>query len=347
MADAGGELAGTVVCRRLGHLRVSLVEGGPGELLRPGRLVDRTGDGVLRVCRPLTGEIVVHQDGRRAPARSPDLVCFDSSAPYRVVFPERFRMMEMRLPHRWAGLDPSDARLLTASPWPGTRGPGALLSSLLAGIEPHCREPEDSLGPVGDSFAGLTGALLTERMKAVAPGTARTGTAMMPRIQTFIRGQLGDPQLSPALVARHCNISLRYLQKLFEEQGTSPARSIRDQRLARCEAELADACFDHLPVSLIGERAGFVGASQFSRLFRIRYDLPPREYRRRAQAGRAETCRHRTGHRRSAQGSGRCARIPQSACALGQGATGASLTVDGRPAETTVDHEEEQCPQCR
>jgi AraC-like DNA-binding protein len=291
MVDAGGKLSGTVVGKQLGHLRVSLVEGGPGELLRPGRLVDPTGDGFLRMCRPLAGEIVVHQDGRRAPVRSPDLVCFDSSAPYRVVFPEPFRMMEVLLPHRWVGLDPSDARRLAATPWPGTRGPGALLSSLLAGIELHCRESDDSLGLVGDSFAGLTWALLTERMKAMAPGTAQTRTAMMPRIQAFIRDRLGDPQLSPQLVARHCNISLRYLQKLFEENGTSPARSIRDQRLERCRAELVDACFDHLPVFLIGERAGFVGASQFSRLFRIRYDLPPREYRRRAQAARAETCR--------------------------------------------------------
>ena len=104
--------------------------------------------------------------------------------------------------------------------------------------------------------------------------------AMLSRIKAFARGRLDDPDLKPEMLAQHHHISLRYLQKLFQEHDASPASWIRDERLSRAAFELQDPRFSHLPIAVVGERAGLYGASHFSRLFRARYGVSPREYRR-------------------------------------------------------------------
>ncbi|MFD9069067.1 helix-turn-helix domain-containing protein [Streptomyces lasiicapitis] len=280
------ELKGTTGWHRFGGVQVSLIEGGPHKLVRPGRLIDPTQDGYLHVCRPLSGAIWVFQDGRHGVAQEGQLICFDSTRPYKAVMPESFRMVHLLVSHRLMGVTNADARLLTAHPWPGTQGLAALVSMFLGGLDEHAGQIGTAMDLLGGSVAGLTAALFAERMSALAGGVEAARQALMLRIQTHIKERLADPELSSADVARRHNISVRYLQKLFREHGTSPARWIRGQRLARCRADLADPGFDHLPVAAIGERAGLYGPSHFSRLFRDRYGITPREFRRdRAAAG--------------------------------------------------------------
>lgn len=104
--------------------------------------------------------------------------------------------------------------------------------------------------------------------------------AMLQRVKHFARSRLADPELKPEMLAQHHHISLRYLQKLFQEHGQSPASWIRDERLHHSCTELRDQRLAHLTIAMIGERSGLYGASHFSRLFRDRYGISPREYRR-------------------------------------------------------------------
>ncbi len=271
---------GTTRPYQFGDVRVSLVEGGPLELIRPARLITPDGSGCLRVCHPLAGRVSVVQDGRRGMVSGPEFICFDSLRPYKVVLPESFRLVDVVVPHRLIGITAVDAERLTAQPWCGRQGLAALLSSLLRGLERHGSEIESSVDLLGGSIAGLTAALFAERMRDVAPDSEVAKQALMLHIHAFVRERLADPELCPTSVARRYNVSLRYLQKIFQEHGTSPARWIRDERLARCRSELGDPGLDHLPVALIGERAGLYGASRFSRLFRDRYGITPTDCRR-------------------------------------------------------------------
>ncbi|MHB9864535.1 helix-turn-helix domain-containing protein [Streptomyces sp. YIM S03343] len=273
-------LRGITTTRHLGGLRVALVSGGPGELIRPARLIGARTAGCLRVLRPLTGEVWVFQDGRHGTVRAPQLVCYDSTRPYKVIMPETFRLVDVTVPHRLVGLTAAEADRVTARPWSGTEGLAALLSALLEGLDRHGTEVETAVDLLGGSVAGLTAALFAERMREVAEDSQIARQALMLQIQAYVRQRLAEPGLSPMTIAREHNVSLRYLQKIFQEYGSSPARWIRDERLARCRAELADRSLDHLPVALVGERSGLYGASHFSRLFRDRYGTTPSEYRR-------------------------------------------------------------------
>ncbi|MEV7023174.1 helix-turn-helix domain-containing protein [Kitasatospora sp. NPDC093558] len=280
------ELKGTTEQHSFGEVRVCLVSGGPHELVRPQRLIEPDQPGRLRICRLLEGEVQVFQDGRYGTASGSQLICFDSTRPYKVVMPRPFRMVEVMVTHRLMGVTPAEARQLTGKTWSGEKGIGALTSGLLDGLEQHGSQVDTAIELLGGSVAGLVAALFAERMSALAEGSASGRQALMLYIQGYIKERLADPELSPVTVARRHNVSLRYLQKLFQEHGTSPARLIRDQRLARCRAELADPGLDHLPVSVIGERSGLYGASHFSRLFRDRYGIAPRDVRKARAAAR-------------------------------------------------------------
>jgi AraC-like DNA-binding protein len=100
------------------------------------------------------------------------------------------------------------------------------------------------------------------------------------RIHAYIDSHLGDPGLSPAVVAAAHHISLRYLHKLFEPEPHGVAGLIRQRRLERCRDELLDPAQADRPVAGIAARWGFSSAAHFSRVFRDAYGMPPGEFRR-------------------------------------------------------------------
>ncbi len=68
----------------------------------------------------------------------------------------------------------------------------------------------------------------------------------------------------------------RVLQGLFAEEGSSPARFIRDQRLIHARALLDDG----EPISRTGVLSGFSDLGTFTRAFRRRFGCTPSSYLR-------------------------------------------------------------------
>jgi acetamidase/formamidase/AraC-like DNA-binding protein len=111
-----------------------------------------------------------------------------------------------------------------------------------------------------------------------AGGTA-TQAAILHRLCQTIERKLDDPDLTPARVAEAEGISERYLQKLFEGSGSSFTHYLRERRLQRTSAELSNPAEAHHSISEIAFRNGFNDSAHFSRAFRHRFGLSPREFR--------------------------------------------------------------------
>jgi acetamidase/formamidase/AraC-like DNA-binding protein len=111
-----------------------------------------------------------------------------------------------------------------------------------------------------------------------AGGTA-TQAAILHRLCQTIERKLDDPDLTPARVAEAEGISERYMQKLFEGSGSSFTHYIRERRLQRTSAELSNPAEAHHSISEIAYRNGFNDSAHFSRAFRHRFGLSPREFR--------------------------------------------------------------------
>ncbi|SES40744.1 helix-turn-helix domain-containing protein [Actinokineospora terrae] len=105
-----------------------------------------------------------------------------------------------------------------------------------------------------------------------------TGAPLLRGIHEFIDARLSDPDLTPAGVAAANHVSTRQLYRLFETEGTTVARWIRDRRLERCRADLLAS--ERTGVSTVSARWGMPDSSYFSRVFRQRYGCAPRDCRR-------------------------------------------------------------------
>jgi acetamidase/formamidase/AraC-like DNA-binding protein len=137
---------------------------------------------------------------------------------------------------------------------------------------------------VAQSAAELLLALSAELATTRAdPSSSRA--ALLQRIYAAIERNIGSEDVSIAEVARGEGISERYLQKLFEGTGESFSHYVRERRLQRAWHDLANPGEAAVPISEVAYRYGFADSAHFSRLFRERFGLPPRELRRR-EAGR-------------------------------------------------------------
>jgi AraC-like DNA-binding protein len=271
---------GTIVSGHFGELRMSLISA-DAHSVRKVRAPADDADGQVYVSTPLRGQVRVFQDGNDVTVSPGELVSFDSTRPYTLASREPMRLAAVRFPHRVVGLTSEGTHRLTAAPWSGRVGVGALVSTTVATLAGQLTELGGAeRAPIGNAVRGLITALFAERLTSTRNDPAATRQALLLRIQGYARERLGDRSLTPALLAREHHISLRYLQLLFAEQDLSPAKWLRDERLARCRTDLADARLDYVTVAAIGARWGFGGASHMGRLFHARYGITPNEFRR-------------------------------------------------------------------
>lgn len=86
-----------------------------------------------------------------------------------------------------------------------------------------------------------------------------------------IEGRAADPTFSTADLADEARMSVRSVQALFAEVGTSPASAIRRRRLERARAFLEHG---H-PVQVAFRESGFLDPGTFARSYRQRYGHSP------------------------------------------------------------------------
>lgn len=205
-----------------------------------------------------------------------DMVLCTTARPYRidltrhetlvVEFPralleERLGCVEERLVARLAGTSPS-LRIFH----------DFLLSLWQQGYrEEHHEGWEDEVTAVFfDLLAMAMRGAAFDQAKRHAPALAQKVTAV-------VEAGLQDPQFSVTHIARQCGVSVRAVQKVFAAMGTTPSAFIQERRLVRAgekllaypEATITQIAFDH----------GFNDSAYFTRLFRRRNGMTPREYR--------------------------------------------------------------------
>ena len=79
----------------------------------------------------------------------------------------------------------------------------------------------------------------------------------------------------------HC--TERYLQRLFEAEGTTFTAYVQEQRLLRACRLLVDPRRAREKISAVAYDCGFGDVSYFNRVFRRRYGAAPSEFRAQAE----------------------------------------------------------------
>jgi AraC-like DNA-binding protein len=103
--------------------------------------------------------------------------------------------------------------------------------------------------------------------------------ARLEMIKQDIARHLTDARLSVQMVAARHDVSPRYVQRLFDDSGSTFTEYVIEQRLARAHRLLTDPQLAERTLTAIAFAAGFNDLSHFQRRFRRRYGAPPSELR--------------------------------------------------------------------
>ncbi|WP_282699914.1 AraC family transcriptional regulator [Streptomyces sp. CC219B] len=268
------------VTRGLGPLRVLTEERGARDPLR-----HEGTDAPLVAAGTLAAGSAVLSYGGHALATAPgDLFVVDLVEPWRLNCSDGSRLHLFLVPRVVFGVSAQELGRLRGVHAASTDGVLDLLVPLLV----TAAESAETYPPhVGRGIAGSIVDLL--EIMAVGAGTERGGPGgaltdergnMADRIGQFVNENLQNPELGPELVADRLRVSIRYVHKVFEAEGTTLSRWIRERRLHECRRELArtGGAGPSVPVSAVARRWGFTNASHFSRAFRTLYGLSPSEW---------------------------------------------------------------------
>ncbi|KUO05571.1 helix-turn-helix domain-containing protein [Streptomyces caeruleatus] len=275
---------GQVTAQTLGGLGVARVVSDPHTVFRSPRLIRRSGEDDVLVNLAVRGRVTVTQQERDAVLRPGDFTVYDSALPCRIVCPDPFELLVLKVPRPLFDAHCPLARDTMATPVPGDQGAGALFAPFFRSLSNHASGLSlDMSARIGVTLLELLAtALYSESDSGVRLNVPRA--AHMSRARRYIIDHIAEPDLSPAMVAQALGISVRYLHTIFRAEDTSPSRSILRQRIDTAARLLADPSRAGWSVTDIAYAVGFKDASHFTRAFKSRHGVSPREYRKERSA---------------------------------------------------------------
>lgn len=283
-SDHADDFHATAEVLDLGGGQVTTMTYLPVTCVRTPKLIRQSDPDYYQLSLTVRGDMGLSQARRHTAFRAGDLMLYDSSQPFEgwascdggavVHVVAQFPKAVVPLPRRL--VDRLVATRITAD-----HGFADLLARLLRQVS---TSPEhygtDDVDHVLTVLLDLLAATVAHRLDQV--GTLNRENrqhAASLRVRAFIQHHLGDPRLTPGQVAAAHHMSLRSLQRLFADLGTTPAAYIRRQRLEGARRDLVAPAFVARPIHVVAAHWGFSHPAHFTRAFRAAYGVTPREYR--------------------------------------------------------------------
>lgn len=227
----------------------------------------------LLILLQLEGSVETDYGGRRARREAGDIEIVDYARPLHSAATDYENLMIV------LARESVPAALLSIEPhglaFPRGSGAARLISAAMQAFYAQA----DHL-TVSEAEAAIEGviALTTACARAKLAGEELDHTKSRRRAALdYIGAHLGNAQLGPDEIAEAANVSRASLYRLLAAEGGIRAVLSKRRLDEALRLMLADKK-DERSLADVAKRCGFGGASQFSRAFRARFGLPPRQY---------------------------------------------------------------------
>jgi AraC-like DNA-binding protein len=282
--------AGEITTATTSTANFSRVKSRDHQVTRTARRIRQATEETVLVSLYLDGAGTIRQDGREAALRPGNFALYDSTRPYTLHLPGDFEQIVLHMPrdrmmHALGRTEP-----YTAIAVDGGTATGALALSCLrevAAIVPTA-DP-DTADRLSGVAASLVAAALGERLGHMPAAPTWPRASLLYRAKAAIEDSLQLAELDTRFLAKRLTVSPRYLQALFQEEGTTVSAFIRERRLDRCREELSNPRLAGRSIGEVAYAAGFSDLAHFSKRFREAYGMAPSDYRRVALAGTQAT----------------------------------------------------------
>lgn len=259
----------------LGRVRLVDCAVAPVTARRGRREIARTEGEWVGVLIQLEGRSLIRHGDTAVESRAGSVTVWDSTVPGRFAVTEPERKRTIMFPREVAaGLCPSlDFRSVIQLP---EDQPAVRLFHTVADDVAGCAAELDEGARQAASrvLAELLAACLRPYQVV---GRAALQAGLFANACAHIDRHIGDSGLRPGTIAADLSVPLRTLQDVFAQRGETIWGYIRSLRLTRCHAELERG--DGRTVTEIAFAFGFTNSGHFSRVFRERYGVTPREVR--------------------------------------------------------------------
>ncbi len=275
-----GRFNGSAKGIMLDSTRVLNVSVAPHRAFRqPEALLDPDPAGVF-VVFVTSGSMHIEQDGRQANIRQGDGVFGVVDRPFVATCNDWVSFSMVRLPRSmWMRGDRCE-EALTARSLADVKGFGAMMYGFVSDFS---RQVESLDNYAIDRLSHVCIDLLESCFDVMADDVdddrASYKSATLLRVKQFIETNVESEKLSGHWVAAEMRLSHRYLNRLFESEGTSLVRYIWTRRLERAAKNLGNPRLRRSSISTIAHNLGFKNTSHFSYAFRGRFGLSPSDYR--------------------------------------------------------------------
>lgn len=279
--DGGADFHGALTPRTVGDVQISQLVSGAQRVVRtPALLAAADADHfLLNVQR--TGRSSLRQDGRVAELAVGDLVLYSSSRRYEMAFDGDFSQTVVVVPAApLRALCPGIDKV-TATAFDGREPLARLVASI---AEHHSHTPFDSMPAqvaehAGNTLLSAVTACMTARASPDAAQRRGLARFHLARIREYALTRLADQTLCVAQVGAALSLSSAHIHRLFAQEQLTFSVWLWECRLQASRTALRQPEFSHLLIGQIAERFGFSHAAHFSRAYRTRFGMTPREWR--------------------------------------------------------------------
>ncbi|MFB6818538.1 helix-turn-helix domain-containing protein [Streptomyces sp. NPDC056347] len=229
-----------------------------------------------RLVLPVTGELVLRQNGQevRLEPRTGCLLTF--ATPFEVLQADSTRAFIMTIPAPAVNGPLNRSSPFTMGLDLGT-GLGRVVGAMMTGLHAE-RDTFSSaqFDAVSDRMVELLCMLAAGDDRPTPPGHLAEVEAVVRR---YAREHAADPHLSGAAMAQALGWSLRQVQLALQRAGTTPRDLIREERLCLVRDRLRAPAYRHMSITALAYASGFSSSSALSKAFRQRFGMCPRETR--------------------------------------------------------------------
>ncbi|WP_436790746.1 helix-turn-helix domain-containing protein [Yinghuangia sp. YIM S10712] len=285
--DSRTDYRGWAHVLELGTLSVTDVGSDPVRVARTPRLIGRSQEAFYHLSIARRPSWARHA-GQEIRMRTGDAVLLDGTEPFSLVSDGFAHHVVINVPRaalqRDLHVQPSMLGQLIGTENPMLR----VLMGMISRIGSDTSDlPGEALAELGHTAGELlvSALRLAEVGRTHVPDLRMSHAAQLLRMQDFVRSHLAEPSLSPRTLAAAFGVSVRYVEVVFREAGHTPARFIRETRLAEARRMLADPRQRHRAIAAVGRSVGIENPSLFARAFREHYQVTPTQYRMSALLG--------------------------------------------------------------
>ncbi|GGX41480.1 AraC family transcriptional regulator [Streptomyces fructofermentans] len=246
------------------------------EYVRTPRQVRRAPDPDYRFLLPLSGELVLRQDGRETRLTPGAGSLMTLGEPFRLLHDASLRGIIFSIPAREID-GPLNRKSPLATGLDLTTGLGLVVHSMLRSLaDERDRLTTTEFDAVSDRVVELLCMLASGDDRPDAPSHLTEVEAVVRR---HVREHAADPGLTGTSMARALGWSLRQIQLALQRVGTTPRELIREERLRLVRDRLRCGECEHMTITDLAYASGFSSASALSTAFKARFGVSPREMR--------------------------------------------------------------------